>query len=53
MAKVPLGLLYPITPPTMFKKISLDFLANVSAYNGQFVIMVVIDRFSKVAHFGT
>lgn len=31
----------------------MDFITHLPVYTGHTVIMVVIDRFSKAAHFGT
>ncbi|WVZ17603.1 hypothetical protein V8G54_010585 [Vigna mungo] len=45
-AQKPAGLLQPIPPPTKcWEDLSLDFIGNST-------ILVVVDRFSKAAHFG-
>lgn len=53
LARAPLGLLQATTPLTaVWEDIGMDFITNLPAYNGHSVIMVVVDRFSKSAHFG-
>ncbi|WVZ04000.1 hypothetical protein V8G54_024806 [Vigna mungo] len=50
----PLGLLQPIPPPfRCWEDLSLDFIIGMPPYQGQSTIVVVVDRFSKGAHFGT
>lgn len=52
--KAPLGLLQPITSAgVIWEDMALVFIVSSLAYHGQTVIIVVSDRFSKVAHFGT
>lgn len=50
----PLGLLQP-TPPSsgIWEDIAMDFIVSLPANQGHSVILVVIDRFSKAAHFGS
>lgn len=46
--------LHPLPKPSsVWEDISLDFIARLPAYNGQTIMIVVIDRFSKAAHFGS
>lgn len=52
--KAPNDLLQPISSPiAVCEDIFMDFITNLPAYHGQSVIIVVIDGFSKEAHFGT
>lgn len=41
------------TPSTIWEDISIDFVTKLPACKGQVVILMVVDRFSKYAHFGT
>jgi len=51
--QLPCGLLQPISPPiAVWEDISLDFVTWLPSYQNYFVILVVVDRFSKAAHFG-
>lgn len=50
----PFGLLQPIPPPTaIWEDIAIDFIVGLPAHQDNTVIMVVSDRFSKAAHFGS
>ncbi|WVZ01419.1 hypothetical protein V8G54_027488 [Vigna mungo] len=52
-AQKPAGLLQPIPPPTKcWEDLSLDFIVGLPPYQGNSTILVVVDRFSKAAHFG-
>ncbi|WVZ05361.1 hypothetical protein V8G54_018707 [Vigna mungo] len=52
-AQKPTGLLQPIPPPTKYwENLSLDFIVGLPSYQGNSTILVVVDRFSKAAHFG-
>ncbi|WVZ17267.1 hypothetical protein V8G54_010249 [Vigna mungo] len=47
------GLLQPIAPPShCWEDLSLDFIIDLPPYKGFTTILVVVDRFSKGAHFG-
>lgn len=49
----PQGLLQPIPPPNgPWEDLSLDFITGLPLFQGFSVILVVVDRFSKGAHFG-
>nr|KYP75814.1 Retrotransposable element Tf2 [Cajanus cajan] len=49
----PSGLLQPIPPPSRcWEDLSLDFVVGLPPYKGFTTILVVVDRFSKGAHFG-
>jgi hypothetical protein len=48
----PVGLLQPIdVPSTIWANVATDFVEGFPRINGKFVILMVVDRFSKVAHF--
>lgn len=50
--RLPLGLLQPIPPPSgIWEDTAMDFMVGMPTYQGQTVILVVIDQFSKAAHF--
>jgi hypothetical protein len=47
-----LGTLHPLLiPPAIWKDISIDFITNLPKSGNKSVIMVVVDRLSKYAHF--
>jgi hypothetical protein len=50
----PAGLLQPLgVPSAIWADISMDFIEGFHKINGKSVILIVVDRFSKVAHFIT
>lgn len=52
MAKPPLDLLQPIAPPSAVREnIATNFIISLPIDEGQTVILVVLDCFSKAAYF--
>lgn len=50
--KHPSGLLHPLaTPHRPWSHIAVDFVTGLPASSGKSVILTIIDRFSKSAHF--
>jgi len=50
----PTGLLQPTPQPSRpWEDLALDFVTGLPNYQGATVIMTIVDRFSKGAHFGT
>jgi len=48
------GLLQPIPPPSRaWEDLALDFITGLPNSQGAIVIMTIVDRFSKGAHFGS
>lgn len=53
LPKAPCELLQPILPLiAIWEAIAIDFIVSLPAYQGNTVIIVVIVRLSKAAHFG-
>lgn len=51
--KKPSGLLQPLSiPARIWEEMSIDFITGLPPSQGHTVIMVVVDRYSKGAHFG-
>lgn len=51
--KKPAGLLQPLPlPSAIWEDLSLDFITGLPPFQGHIAIMVVVDHFSKGAHFG-
>ncbi|GJW86965.1 ty3-gypsy retrotransposon protein [Tanacetum coccineum] len=51
--QAPGGLLQPLSMPSqVWEDVSMDFIMGLPVYKGLLVILVVVDRFSKHAHFG-
>lgn len=52
LSKAPTSLLQPIpTSSSIWEHVAIDFLVNLPVHQGDTAIMVVIDHFSKAAHF--
>jgi hypothetical protein len=50
---LPYDLLQPLpVPSALWEDISLDFITGLPSFQNNTVILVVVDRFSKAAHFG-
>jgi hypothetical protein len=48
----PAGLLQPLeVPTTVWSDLAMDFIEDFPRVNGKSVILIVVDRFSKAAHF--
>jgi hypothetical protein len=47
-----LGLLQPLSIPSQcWEEVSIDFIIGLPKYEGKSVIMVIVDRMTKYAHF--
>jgi hypothetical protein len=47
-----LGLLQPLSIPSQhWEEVSMDFIIGLPKYEGKSVIMVIVDRLTKYAHF--
>jgi hypothetical protein len=49
-----IGLLQPFSIPIqLWEKVSMDFITCLPKYEGNIVMMVVVDRLTKYSHFGS
>lgn len=53
VTKLPVRLLQPLDlPMTLWEDISMDFIIGLPSYQGQMVVLVVVNRFLKACHLG-